>query len=166
MDWGVFNIIIKILQYICLKWARVTHFHIWNISYGQKKGRESNWQFDSRPLKVKNRHDFLACKWSATYRWKTFNKGYNFALDLIPIEGLHAKLWATKIVRVPVVGISGLPLESLNTKCHLDASPVAIRRVYYKGEGGDFPQVRVVLNLVSPNLHVACLSTKSISTMH
>jgi hypothetical protein len=24
-------------------------------SYGKKKGRESNWQFDSRPLKVGNR---------------------------------------------------------------------------------------------------------------
>jgi hypothetical protein len=29
----------------------------------KRKGRESNWQFDSRPLKVGNRPDFLACKW-------------------------------------------------------------------------------------------------------
>jgi hypothetical protein len=57
-------------------------------SYGQKKGRESNWQFDFRPLKVKNHPNFLACRWRATYRWKTFDKGYNVSLDLISMEGM------------------------------------------------------------------------------
>ncbi len=28
----------------------------------QKKGRESNWQFDFRPLKVRNHPNFLACR--------------------------------------------------------------------------------------------------------
>jgi hypothetical protein len=36
----------------------MTHLDTSNISYGQKKGRESNWQFDSQPLKVRNRLDF------------------------------------------------------------------------------------------------------------
>jgi hypothetical protein len=31
------------------------HLDICSPSYGQKKGQESNWQFDSRPLKVGNR---------------------------------------------------------------------------------------------------------------
>jgi hypothetical protein len=57
--------------------------------------------------------DFLAYKWHATYRWKALDKGYNFALDLISIEGLHTKLWAPKVMRVPIVGISGLPLGVL-----------------------------------------------------
>jgi len=48
-------------------------------SYSQKKGRELNWQFDSRPLKVENHPNFLACRWHVTYCWKAFNKGYNFA---------------------------------------------------------------------------------------
>jgi hypothetical protein len=61
-----------------------------------KKGRESNWQFDSRPLKVGNQLDFLAFRWHATYSWKLFKEGYNFALDLISIRGLHTKLWAPK----------------------------------------------------------------------
>jgi hypothetical protein len=30
----------------------MTHLDIYNTSYGQKKGQESNWQFDSRPRKV------------------------------------------------------------------------------------------------------------------
>jgi hypothetical protein len=28
------------------------HLDIYNTSYGKKKGPESNWQFDSRPLKL------------------------------------------------------------------------------------------------------------------
>jgi hypothetical protein len=90
----------------------MTRLDIWNISYGQKKGRESNWQFDSRPLKVRNRLNFLACKWLATFRWKAFDERYNFALDLISIGGLHTKLWGPKVVEVPTSGISGLPLDS------------------------------------------------------
>jgi hypothetical protein len=40
-----------------------------------------------------------------------------------------------------MVGISGLPLASLKTKSHLDVALVESYRVYYKGEGGGFPQV-------------------------
>jgi hypothetical protein len=61
----------------------MTHLNTCNTSYGQKKGQKkgqkSNWQFDSRPLKVKNRPDFLTFRWSATYRWKALDKDYNFA---------------------------------------------------------------------------------------
>ncbi len=46
----------------CLKWVCMTHLDIWNTSYDQKICRKSNWQFDSRPLKVRCRLDFLACK--------------------------------------------------------------------------------------------------------
>ncbi len=67
LDWGVLYMIGKLLELKCLKWARMTHLDIWNTSYGQKRGRESNWQFDSRPLKVRNRPDFLAWRWRATY---------------------------------------------------------------------------------------------------
>jgi hypothetical protein len=78
----------------------MTHLGIKNTSYDQKKGRESNWQFDSRPLKVKNRPDLLACRWRATHNWKAIDKGYNFASNLISSRGLHEKLWAPKVARV------------------------------------------------------------------
>jgi hypothetical protein len=58
---------------------------------------------------------------------------------------------------------------SLKTKCHLDVGLVERHRVYYKGEGDGFPQVRVMVNLVSlvsPSLPVAHLSTKNAPTMH
>jgi hypothetical protein len=38
--------------------------------------------------------------------------------------------------------------------------------IYYKGEGGGFPQVRVVVNLTNLGLSVACPITKSAQTMH
>ncbi len=96
-------------------------------------------KFDSRPLKVGNRPDFLTFKLHATYRLKALNKGYNSALDLISIEGLHAKLWGPKVMKVPSLRISGLPFKSPRTKCHLDVGLVERHKVYYKGEGGGFP---------------------------
>jgi hypothetical protein len=112
MDWKLPYIIGKTLELKCLKWACMTHLDIWNTSYGQKKGQKSNWQFDSRPLKIGSHPDFLACRWCATYCWKAIDKGYNFVLDLISIQVLHAKLWACKVVGVLVVIISGLSRQN------------------------------------------------------
>jgi hypothetical protein len=55
---------------------------------------------------------------------------------------------------------------NLGTKCHLDVGLMERHKVYYKREGGGFPQVRVVVNFVSPSLPMACPSTKSAPTMH
>jgi hypothetical protein len=126
----------------------------------KKKGRESNWQFDSRSLKVGNRPNFLACRWCAKWCWKALNEGYDFALNLISIGGLHTKLWDPKVAGVPTLGISGFPFGSPGTKCHLDVGLVKRHRIYYKGEGGGFPQVRVVVNLVSPNCSWFVLTPK------
>ncbi len=64
------------------------------------------------------------------------------------------------------MGILGFPLGSTRTKCHLDVGPMAIHRLCYKGEGGSFPQVRPVVNLVSRRLLMVSLSTKSVKIMH
>jgi hypothetical protein len=108
---------------------------------------------DFWPLKVKNRPDFFVCRWHATYRWKALDKGYNFDLKPIAIRGLHTKLWAPKVARILVVGIPGLPLRSLETKCHLDVVPVERHRKYYKGEGSGFPQVWAVVSQKLPMVH-------------
>jgi hypothetical protein len=98
------------LKHRCLKWACITHLDIWNTSYGQKKGQELNFQFDSQPLKVGNFPDSLMCKWHVTYCWKSLDKGYNFASYVIPIKGFHTKLWVSKVLGVPILGILGLQL--------------------------------------------------------
>jgi hypothetical protein len=51
-----------------------------------------------------------------TYRWKDLDEGYNVALNLISIRGFHIKLWAPKVAKVPILGISRLPLGSPGTK--------------------------------------------------
>jgi hypothetical protein len=51
---SVLSLIGKVLKCKCSKWPRLSHLDIRSPSYGQKKGRKSNWQFDSRPLKVGN----------------------------------------------------------------------------------------------------------------
>jgi len=64
------------------------------------------------------------------------------------------------------LGILKLPFESPETKCHLDVGLVERHIVYYKGEGGGFPQVRAVVNLVSPSLPMARPNIKSALIMH
>ncbi len=54
--WGVLGVIGKVLKRRYRKWPRIGHLDICRPSYGQKKGRESNCQFDSRPLKVGDRY--------------------------------------------------------------------------------------------------------------
>ncbi len=148
------------MKHRCLKWARMTYFDIWNTSYYQKKGRELNWQFDSQPLKIRNWLDFFVCKWLATHRWKDLDEGYNFASNLISIRGLHAKLWGLKVAKVLTLAISKLPFGSPRTKCHMDVSLVKRYKVYYKGEGGGFPQVWAMVSFVSSSCPWLVLAPK------
>jgi len=97
---------------------------------------------------------------------EALNKGYNFASNLISIRALHAKLWGPKVMGIPTLGISKLPFGSPGTKRHLDVGFVERHKIYYKGEGGGFPQVRAMVSLVNPSLPMARLSTKSAPTMH
>jgi hypothetical protein len=158
--WGIFYIIKNLLKCRCWKWARMSHLDICIMSYGKKKGRESKYQFDSRPLKVKNRPDPSVCSWSATHRWKALDKSYKFSLDLIPIWGLSKELWARKVAGVQTGTVLGLLLGSPGTKNHSDVGAVERRKEYYMEEGGGFPRARAVVSLVSPKSPVACLSTK------
>jgi hypothetical protein len=105
-------------------------------------------------------------RWHEIYRWKVVEEVYNFASGLITIGGFHAKLCASKVAKVPIVGILGLPLGSPITKWHFDVGLVEKHIVYYMGEGGGFPQVWVVVSLVNLNLPMVHLSTKSAQIMH
>jgi hypothetical protein len=118
--WGVLHVIGKLLKCRCRKWPCMSHLEFWSTSYGKKKGRESNWQFDSRPLKVENRPDPGVCKWSVTHCWKSLNESYKFALDLIPIKGLNKKLWTHKVLGIQTGTILGLLLGSPRKKNHSD----------------------------------------------
>jgi len=95
--WGVLGVIGKVLKFKYRKWPRIDHSDICSPSYGQKKGRESNWQFDSRPLKFGNRPLLDVRIESVTQRWKDLDEGYNFGSNLVAI-GLHNReLWPLKV---------------------------------------------------------------------
>jgi hypothetical protein len=119
--WGVHYTVEKVLKCICSKWPRMNHLDIRSTSYGRKKGRESNWQFDSRPLKVRNLPDPGVFRWSAAHRWKALDESYKFALDLVSIRGRSKELWCRKIPGVQVGTVSGLQFGSPGKKSHLDA---------------------------------------------
>jgi len=138
------------------------HLDIYKKNYGKKKGWESNWQFDSRPLKVENRLNPDMCKSSVTHHWKDLEESYKFASNLIPIEGLSKKLWLCKVSRVHTETISGLLFGSPGTKSHSDVGAAERHIVYYMGEGGGFPRVRAMMSHVNPKLPVACPSTKGV----
>jgi hypothetical protein len=69
-------------------------------------------------------------------------------------------------MEVLTLGISGLPFGSPRTKCHLGVGPMAKHKVYYKGEGGGFPQVQAMVNLMSSSLPMVHPSIKSVPAMH
>jgi hypothetical protein len=111
--WGVLGVIGKVLKRRCRKWPRIGHLDLCSPRYGQKKGRESNWQFDSRPLKVGNRCLPDIRFESATWRWKYLDEGYNFGSDLVAIGLCSRELWPFKVLGVPLGqfrdSISGVP---------------------------------------------------------
>jgi hypothetical protein len=118
--WSVLYTVGKVLNRRCRKWPRMNHSDICRISYVRKKGRQSNCQFDSQPLKVGNWPDPGVCRRSATHHWKALKEIYKFSSDHILIGGLSKELWATKVLGVQTGTISGLLLESPRKKCHWD----------------------------------------------
>jgi len=162
LHWSVLYTVGKVLKCRCPKWPRMSHLNICSPSYGQKKGRESNWQFDSRPLKVGNRPNPDVFRRSATWCWKALEKSYKIALDLILIRGLSKKLWMPKVQGVQLGTISRLLLGSPGKKCHSNVAFVGSCREYCVGEGGGFPWVWAVVSQVSPRSLVACPNTKRV----
>jgi hypothetical protein len=111
--WGVLGVIGKFLKRRYRKCPRIGNSDICSPSYGQKKVRESNWQFDSRLLKVGNRCLPDIRFERATWRWKDLDKGYNFGSDLVAIQLCSRELWRFKVPGVPPGqfrdSISGVP---------------------------------------------------------
>ncbi len=130
------------------------------------KGQESKCQFDFQPRKIKNLLELCVCRRCATYQWKSLNKGYNHVVDFISIEGLHKKLWASKMMRIPISGIMGLLTWESQEKWNLGVAPMVSHRKHYKEEGGGFLQIRAMVSLMSLCMPMVCLCTKNVPTMY
>jgi hypothetical protein len=116
--WGVLHIIGKLSKCKCPKWVRMTHLNICNTSYGQKKGRKSNWQFDSQPRKVGNRPDSFACDTSL----KSSRRGLQLWFRSCPDRRSALEVIVPQSCRTPILGDFGTPTwESRDKKpfgCH------------------------------------------------
>jgi hypothetical protein len=82
-------------------------------------------------------------------------------LQISPQSEVYKKIWASKVMEVPILRIFGLPTLGSWDKMTFGCSPVINKKEYYKGEGGGFPQVWVVVNLMTSYVLVICLCTKS-----
>ncbi len=160
--WSVLYTVGKALKCRCRKWPCMSHLDICSTSYGRKKGRESNWQFDSRPQKVGNRPDPWVCRRKTTQHWKALKESYKIASDLIPIRGLSRELLAPKVPRLQTGTISGLPRGSPGNKSHWDAGAVEQCRKYYMGEGGGFARIQAMVSQMNLRSPVACPNTKRV----
>jgi hypothetical protein len=138
--WGVLGVIGKVLKCRCLNWTRIGHLDICSPSYGKKKGRESNCQFDSRPLKVKNRPLPDVFSKSATWRWKALEESYNFGSNLVSIRTWSEKLWMPKVSGVQTGTVSGLQLGSPRKKSHFCRNPTLAK---CGGEAQHLEKVRI-----------------------
>jgi len=122
--WSVIYFIEKLSKCKCRKWAHIGHLDIYSTRYDKKKGRKSNWQFDSQSLKVGNRPNPDACRWNMIHLWKALKENYKFALNLIPIKSLNKELWPRKVLGIQIRTILGLFLGSPETKNHSDVGVV------------------------------------------
>jgi hypothetical protein len=134
LPWGVLGVIVKVLKRRYRKWPRIGHLDICSPSYGQKKGQESNWQFDSRPLKVGNRPLSDIRFESATWREKNLDEGYNIGSDLVAIRFCSRELWPFKVSRVQSGqfrdSISGVPTKNVPFGCSFGGE---LQKILYGG---------------------------------
>jgi len=149
--WGVLGVIGKVLKLRYRKCPRIGHLDICRPSYGQKKGRESNWQFDSRPLKVGNRPLSEVRIGSAIRVGKISTRATSLVQtssrsDLAVRSYELPKSWDS--TRDDFGTISVLHFRSPENLCHLDIAPTGRHRVYYREYGGGI--------LPSPGCDVSC----------
>jgi hypothetical protein len=163
--WCVFYINEKVLKRRCPKRPRIGHLDICNPSYGQKKGRKSNCQFDSRPLKVGNWPLPNVASRSATQRWKALDESYNFDSDIVPIRVQGEEIWPSKVPGLQPGIVLGLQLGSPRKKSHLDVASAESCRVYYMGEGGGFPPKSGPWWVLCVKVPMACPNTQGCSRM-
>jgi hypothetical protein len=151
--WGVLGVIGKVLKRRYRKCPRIENSDICSPSYGQKKGRESNWQFDSRPLKVGNRPLPDVRFGSATWRWKDLDEGYNFGSDFVAIQLCSRELWRFKVPGVPpgqirdsISGVPGIFAIWMALPWRAAENTTGSKVVAYS-------RVRAVVSLVCPSAH-------------
>jgi hypothetical protein len=167
--WGFLYTVGKVLKCKCRKWPCMSHSDIRSRSYVQKKGRESNWQFDSRPLKIGNRINLGIDPTSvrAGGVQHTIRKLSRRTRSLLQTSS-RLEVWA-KSYELPKSRESKprqfrdnfrTPTWESQDKKPFGCGPRGVTHNILYGGRWWFPQVQAVVSQVSLELPVACLSTK------
>jgi hypothetical protein len=107
-----------------ITWVKTPRIGVFLISLESLAGNLSNWQFDSRPQKVRNRPN-PDVRWrSVTWHWKALKESYKIGSDLVPIRGQGEKLWWPKVMGVQIAIVLKLHFGSPGTKNHLGVGVV------------------------------------------
>ncbi len=88
----------KILKRRCLKCLHVVHLDLICMSYNQKKGWESNWEFDSQPQilgKQGSNEVQLGC---AIHCWKEIFESYKMLPSHFQKKLDFKKIWVAKVL--------------------------------------------------------------------
>jgi len=135
LHWAVLSVIGKVLKRRYRKWPRIGHLDICRPSYGHKKGRESNCQFDSRPQKS-GIDLFPTSELRVRYVIGKISTRATSLVQTSSRSNLPVGSYELPKSRDNFETISGLQLGSPGNLCHLDVAPTGHRRVYYREYGG------------------------------
>jgi len=102
-------------------------------------------------LTIKSREltQFLCVQMACDILLKSSWGGLQLCFRLHLNKRFRSKVMAPQSCGSLNLGNFGTPTSESLDKCHLDVGPMGSHKVYYKGEGGGFPQVWRVVNLVS-----------------
>ncbi len=120
-----------ILKRRCLKCTHIIHLNLICMSYDQKKGRESNSQFDSRPQIPWKKGSNEVRLERAIHHWKDIFKGCRMLFLQFQKENLFEK-----DMNVQSFGTTRVSLGSPREKWHLDVVPMERYRIYYREGSG------------------------------
>jgi len=95
---GPQNTIRKVLKRRCLRCPHIVHLNLIFMNYDQKKKRESNWKFDSRPqIPWKKRSNEVRLGQTIQH-WKDIFKGYTISPSNFQNKFDLKNIWTSKIL--------------------------------------------------------------------
>jgi hypothetical protein len=138
------------------------HLNICNTSYGKKKGWESNWQFDSRPIKSRESTGPQGVQVKCDTSLENSRQELQVCFRPHPNSRFEKRVTSPQSVKSPNRDSFGTPpWESWDKKPFGCRCREEAQRILYGGRWW-LPRVQAVVSLVSPKSPVACPNTKSV----
>jgi len=102
----------KVMKRKCLWWPHIVHLNLICMSYNQKKGRKSNWEFDSQPrIPWKQRSNEVRLG-HALHCWKDFLRAIRYFFHIFKTNMIWKryeppKFWDNKSPNFWDYGVQG-----------------------------------------------------------